>query len=318
MLGWTIPASASAMVTLVEQARAELEADAAQSSQAAEQRFGLRRELADREGEFTRLRDEIGAMERQPSNIPNAMLRLRDALCEAVAVPVAKLPFAGELMQVKAAESTWQGAAERVLRGLALSLVVEERFYDKVSRWVNATHLGLRLVFLRALPQRGGGAAPGPNSLVRKIDVAPGELAEWMSEELRARFDYECIADLSLFRAAQRAAVTPQGLVKHNHTRHEMTTAARSTTAAIGCSGSTTTPSCSSSAPMRKGLATRSPACSGDSACSMTAMPGTRRECGIARPCVTRSGPTSTSARCCARWKSSAGASRPSRRRART
>ena len=221
VLGWTIPASASAMVTLVEQARAELEADAAQSSQAAEQRFGLRRELADREGEFTRLRDEIGAMERQPSNIPNAMLRLRDALCEAVAVPVAKLPFAGELMQVKAAESTWQGAAERVLRGLALSLVVEERFYDKVSRWVNATHLGLRLVFLRALPQRGGGAAPGPNSLVRKIDVAPGELAEWMSEELRARFDYECIADLSLFRAAQRAAVTPQGLVKHNHTRHE-------------------------------------------------------------------------------------------------
>ena len=47
------------------------------------------------------------------------MLRLRDSLCEATAVPAAKLPFAGELMQVKAAEAAqWQGAAERVLRGL--------------------------------------------------------------------------------------------------------------------------------------------------------------------------------------------------------
>ena len=221
-MGWTLPATASAMVGLVDQAKAALLADAATSSDLAEQRFKLRRSLDDKAAEFTRLRDEIAAMERQPSNIPQAMLRLRDSLCEATAVPAAKLPFAGELMQVKAAEAAqWQGAAERVLRGFALSLVVDERWYERVARWVNDTHLGMRLVFLRALPQRVGNVAPGPDSLARKIDVAPGDLATWVSEELKGRFDYECIADPAAFRAVSRAAVSPQGLIKHNSTRHE-------------------------------------------------------------------------------------------------
>ncbi len=220
-MGWTTPDSASAMVNLVDQASVALQADSAQSAQAADQRFELRRSHADKAAEFARLRDEITAMLQQPSNIPNAMLRLRDALCEGIAAPATALPFAGERMQVKASESLWQGAAERVLRGFALSLLVDERWYDKVSRWVNDTHLGARLVYLRAIPQRAGNATPGANSLVRKIDVAPGELADWMSEELKARFDYECIADLGPLRSATRAAVTPQGLVKHNSTRHE-------------------------------------------------------------------------------------------------
>ena len=220
-MGWALPQTASALINLVDQARAALEADVAQSSAAGEQRFTLRRALEDKTAEFERLRDEVRAMERQPSNIPHAMLRLRDALCEAVGVAAEKLPFGGELVQVKAADSLWQGAAERVLRGFALSLVVDERWYERVSRWVNETNLGARLVFLRALPQRAGNATTGAHSLVRKIDVAPGELAEWVSEELRARFDYECIADLAAFRAATRSAVTPQGLVKHNTTRHE-------------------------------------------------------------------------------------------------
>ena len=220
-MGWTAPASASAMVNLVDQARAALDADAAQASELADQRFDLRRGQEDAEAEFKRLRDEIAAMERQPSNIPHAMLRLRDALCEAVGIAAGKLPFAGELMQVKASESMWQGAAERVLRGFALSLVVDERWYAQVSRWVNDTHLGARLVYLRALPQRAGNATPVANSLARKIDVAPRDLAEWVTEELKARFDYECITDVGALRTAARAAVTPQGLVKHNSTRHE-------------------------------------------------------------------------------------------------
>ncbi len=220
-MGWTMPTSASAMVNLVDQARLALQADAAMASSLTEQRIGLRRQHDDAAAEFKRFRVEVIAMERQPSNIPHAVLRLREALCDALGVPAGQLPFAGELMQVKASEALWQGAAERVLRGFALSLLVAERWYDKVSRWVNDTHLGARLVYLRALPQRAGNSAPAANSLVRKIDVAPGDLADWVGEELKARFDYECIADLAVFRTASRAAVTPQGLVKHNSTRHE-------------------------------------------------------------------------------------------------
>ena len=220
-MGWTLPDDATAMVTLVDHAKAALDADAAHAVDAAERRFALKRELEEASTTFQRLRDEITAMERQPSNIPDAMLKLRDALGAAIGVASDKLPFAGELMQVRPSEAVWQGAAERVLRGLALSLVVDERYYEKVARWVNDTHLGARLVFLRALPQRERGSAPGPNSLVRRIEVAPGDLGQWVGDELKARFDYECIDDAAAFRSATRAAVTPQGLVKHNSSRHE-------------------------------------------------------------------------------------------------
>ena len=220
-LGWAAPESASGFVNLTARARLALDEDAAQASKLVDQNFVLRHQQEVVGAEFKRLRDEIAAMERQRSNIPHAMLALRDELCEAVGVAVARLPFAGELMQVKASEALWQGAAERVLHGFALSLVVDEDWYDKVSRWINDTHLRMRLVYLRVQPHRASNAAPGAASLVRKIDVAPGEHAEWLREELKARFDYECVVDVGALRTASRAAVTPQGLVKHNSTRHE-------------------------------------------------------------------------------------------------
>ena len=223
-LGWTAPDTPTAMVHLLDRARAELEADAVRSQEAAERMFQLRRELADAEAEFRRLRDEIAAMERQPSNLPHAMLKLRDALAAAVGLAGHQLPFAGELMQVRDGESLWQGAAERVLHGFALSLVVDDRWVEPVSRWVDDTALGVRLVYLRVLPQQpraGAAAAPGAQSLVRKIEVAPGPFADWLAAELKARFDYDCVADAAALRATTRPAVTPQGLVRHNLQRHE-------------------------------------------------------------------------------------------------
>ena len=127
------------------------------------------------------------------------------------------------MLQVKADQSAWQGAIERVLGGFARSILVDDKHYAAVSSWLEEQNMGERLFYHRMLPQQAGNRSPGASSLVRKLDIAPGldkAVADWLREELRAHFDFECAETMQAFRAAQRA-VTRQGQIKHNSTRHE-------------------------------------------------------------------------------------------------
>ncbi len=53
----------------------------------------------------------------------------------------ADLPFAGELMQVRSGELLWQPALEKLLNPFALRLLVPDKHYKKVNRYVNNTNL---------------------------------------------------------------------------------------------------------------------------------------------------------------------------------
>lgn len=219
-LGWSLPDDPQAFVQLVDNARQRV-LKAEELSEVLERRKdefkNQQRETTD---EFQKARREIEAMERQPSNIPSRMLDLREALATAIGVAEEKLPFAGELLEVREDERHWQGVIERVLHGFALSLLVGEAHYSAVSGYLNDNYIGERLVYLRVLTQPAGQRSILPNSLVRKLNVAQGSYADWLREELRSRFDYECAETLQAFRNAQRA-VTPQGQVKHGSSRHE-------------------------------------------------------------------------------------------------
>ena len=67
----------------------------------------------------------------------------------AAHVPVEDLPFAGELIEVKAEHREWTGAIERLLHQFGVSLLVPERHYVAVSEFINRQHLGLRFTFHR-------------------------------------------------------------------------------------------------------------------------------------------------------------------------
>jgi uncharacterized protein YPO0396 len=124
---------------------------------------------------------------------------------------------------VKADQAAWQGAVERVLSGVARSILVDDKHYAAVSSWIEEQNTGERLFYHRMLAQQAGNRSPGANSLARKLDIAPGldkDVADWLREELRLHFDFECAETMHAFRAAQRA-VTRQGQIKHNSTRHE-------------------------------------------------------------------------------------------------
>jgi uncharacterized protein YPO0396 len=165
--------------------------------------------------------EEYRAADSARSNLPPGLLAARDIICGATGLPAKALPFAGELMQVKASHVDWSGAMERVLRPLAVSLLVPPRHRAAVTEAVNSRFLRARVV-LEMLPA----AIPTPsmpraaNSLARRLDLAEGPFKQWLAWTLSRSYDYECAEDLAAFDAA-KTAVTINGLVKRNEQRHE-------------------------------------------------------------------------------------------------
>ncbi|MBL8298896.1 MAG: ATP-dependent exonuclease SbcCD, C subunit-like protein [Rhodanobacteraceae bacterium] len=208
----------------------------AQQQAIANRAEGLREHIADlvnreREEDFAfrkgreehaALSDEIDSLQRRKSNIDGAQVRIRDALCAALSIDEDELPFAGELIQVRAEERDWEGAAERLLRGFGLALLVPETHYKAVAEWVDRQHLGARLVYFHVRPRKTvQGAALHPHSLLRKLVIKPDSPHyEWLEQELRQRFDVACCDTGEQFRREARA-ITRAGQIKDPSGRHE-------------------------------------------------------------------------------------------------
>src|ERR1017187_8390285 len=79
--------------------------------------------------EAEELNAELRSLQSRRSSIPKRSLDLRQWLCKELDFAAAELPFAGELIQVRAEESAWEGAAERLLRSFALSILVPDAQY---------------------------------------------------------------------------------------------------------------------------------------------------------------------------------------------
>ena len=212
----------------------------AQQQGIAQRTEGLRERIADldnreREEDFafrkgreehTALSDEIESLARRKSNIDAAQVRIRDALCAALGIGQAQgedeLPFAGELIQVRDDERDWEGAAERLLRGFGLALLVPDAHYRAVADWVDRQHLNARLVYFHVRPRKPAqGAGLHPQSLVRKLVIKPDSPHyEWLEQELRQRFDVACCDCGEQFRREARA-ITRAGQIKDPSGRHE-------------------------------------------------------------------------------------------------
>lgn len=178
--------------------------------------------LRSQQEEHGRLEAELASLRRRRSNIPAAMLALRERLCAELSLSADALPFAGELLQVREEEGDWEGAIERLLHSFGLSLLVPDAHYPAVAAWVDRTQLRGRLVYYRVVEARTQPAsATGPNSLARKVSVRPDSaFYTWLERELARRFDYACCADLGQFRREQKA-IMRSGQIKTEGARHE-------------------------------------------------------------------------------------------------
>lgn len=164
---------------------------------------------------------ELRSLRSRKSNIPRVNLGIRQQLCTEMRLPESALPFVGELIAVRAQESDWEGAAERLLHGFALSVLIPDEHYAAASEWVNTHHLNGRLVYYRVLADsRPGDVRRGDGQLYGKLDIKDTEFSPWLERELASRAAYECVETMADFRRLPRA-ITKAGQIKGAGGRHE-------------------------------------------------------------------------------------------------
>jgi uncharacterized protein YPO0396 len=171
---------------------------------------------------YQQLKQQINDLKARRSNIEQAQIDIRAALCKALQLPEDELPFAGELIQVRADESTWQGAIERLLHNFGLSMLVPDKHYARVMEWIDATRLRGRLVYYR-VREASSADLPRlhPDSLIHKIIIKPDSaFYTWLEQEISRRFDVACCETTQQFRREKRA-ITRQGQIKSAGGRHE-------------------------------------------------------------------------------------------------
>jgi len=184
----------------------------------AEQTMSLR----ESKREHDTLSEEIASLRARRSNIPSDQIAIRTALCRSLDLPEEDISFVGELLQVREEDRAWEGAAERLLRGFGLSLLVPDNHYPAVLEWVDRTKLTGRIVYFRV---RARSRADLPDlhtdSIVRKLAIKPDSgFYDWLERELSLRFDVACCITQEQFRREIRA-VTRAGQIKAPGERHE-------------------------------------------------------------------------------------------------
>ncbi|MBS1603607.1 MAG: hypothetical protein JST42_13135 [Bacteroidetes bacterium] len=184
-----------------------------------EDAFSAQDTLQKATGEKHKIEAELNILLNSKNNIPSHLIHLRRELCAELKLEDHELPFAGELMQVKNSEMDWQPALEKLLNPLALRLLVPDKHYKRVTRYVNNTNLRTRLVYNHikdiALNQH---AEDG--TVWHKLDFHPEHpLSSWVGQQVIQQYNFTCVDNEKILERFERA-ITIQGLIK-NRDRHE-------------------------------------------------------------------------------------------------
>ena len=165
------------------------------------------------------LTDELLSTQKNKTLIPHPYLELRRLLCEKLGLLPADLPFAAEMVAVKESEAQWRLAAEKLLRPLALKLLVPATHFMEVNQLIRSRNIGMKIV-LQSIdltsPSKNTDLRHEEGYLITKLAFHPqAKQVAWLKNHIREQFSYQCVDDMRAFQSASRA-VTVEGLIKRN------------------------------------------------------------------------------------------------------
>lgn len=218
-VGIVAPTSATEFAELKETARGALAKDT--TGQANLHDHADQQEYFVARNTLREIDSELAALRRRRSNLPSALQDARHWLASELGTPESTLPFAGELVEIRADYADWTGAIERVLRPLASTMLVQERHIHRVRRLVESHNFGTRLVFesvpsLSNPPRKSRTA----QSLLHRVRVVEGPFHDWLAWKLAAEYDFDCVESPDDLQNSERG-VTGAGQVKKSASRYE-------------------------------------------------------------------------------------------------
>ena len=220
-----LDASPDEAAFLANRKRAEEALEAAKASLEALGEEKINAEIARRglDDRFNDLNEELQSLLQRKTRIPKRNIEIRQGILQAVGATEEEIPFIGELLKVREQEATvWESATEQVLHNFALRLLVPDKHYPAVNRYVNQTRLDGRIIYLKVDPREEAPLfqTPEPDALYEKLEIKPhNAYYHWLEKQLFNRFDHICTTDLDEFRRLNKA-LTPEGLSKEKE-KHE-------------------------------------------------------------------------------------------------
>jgi len=197
-------------------------------SELREKRDNLVSELRKQETEYKSEQQELQSLKERRTQIPAWLIGFRSQLCADLRIDEEELPFAGELLKVNDNEKEWEGAIEKLLRDVGISLLVPKSHYRSVSNYVNDNPLraadgrGIKLTYLEADLQNATRIIKelDDDSIAHKINIKPdAPFYEWLEGYLQRSFgDYIC-TDVNGLQLVP-FGITRQGLIKSGRIRH--------------------------------------------------------------------------------------------------
>lgn len=193
-----------------------------------QQRDNFVSELRKNEGELHIEEKELQSLQERKTQIPGWLIGFRSQLCEDLQIDEQALPFTGELLKVNEKETAWEGAIEKLLHDLGISLLVPQQHYKSVSKYVNDNLLrspdgkGIKLTYLEATIENATVVTRqlDNESIVYKVDIKPDTLFHsWLESYLQRSFgDFICVDVTQLLHVP--VGITKQGLIKSGRSRY--------------------------------------------------------------------------------------------------
>ena len=218
--GAALPFDATTFLHLVSDARAYLDAQRSQRAQAEGAVFDAR-QARDAEAATLRLSElELQSLRAQTSNLPSTLVGIRDRMAAALRLPESRLPFLGQLLDVRPDAAAWHGAIERALGGDSSCLVVLSEDLPQVTRYLRDTNIRGKLICLEATWMVAPAPIPGADTVGSKLLIQAGATSTWLHHRVATHYTHLCTNDASRYAAAEKA-VTQSGLLKLGRIRHQ-------------------------------------------------------------------------------------------------
>lgn len=191
------------------------------SSQLRDEQINITIKERELSGQKEEIETELQSLGTRNSNIPLKNIAIREQIVNGTGLSENSIPFVGELIQVKEEERNWNYAIERLLHNLALTLLVTEQNYQKVTEYVKGHDLNGRVVYLRVGLQMISDLPPTSNDTVLgKISIKKGHsLSSWIEKHIFDKWNYICSDDFATISKNDKV-ITSSGLIK-NGLKHE-------------------------------------------------------------------------------------------------
>ena len=137
------------------------------------------------------LKAELERVSKQVGNIPRDADQRRRLIADGARIPVQRLQYIGELLDIPPEHRGWERAILTIIRPLASDLLVAAEDFPAVRAWVNSHNLGGDTTLVPGVAHRPVRTHQA-GTVAAMLDITAGPYQGWLSEELE-RFTYLCV-----------------------------------------------------------------------------------------------------------------------------